>query len=78
MLDWLLKIENKKTCRAVGIFFVIPCIAYYFIGGFSQGIDEDTFIFSKAWFHNVLVISLILIFMIGLLLVWAGFLKRNE
>jgi len=39
LLEWLLKEENKKTCRLVGIFLLMPCVAFFFGGGFPQGAD---------------------------------------
>ncbi|MGA9108720.1 MAG: hypothetical protein ACLPSL_06815 [Smithella sp.] len=78
LLEWLLKKENKKTCDFIGVFLVIPYIAYYFSGGFPQGINEDATIFSTGWFRGILLLSLVLMFGLGLILMAAGFLKRRN
>ena len=79
LLEWLLKKENKKICRSVGIFLVIPPGAYFFSGGFPQGVDGHGMIFSSGWFREILVVSLVLMFLLGLILIAAGFsTKRNN
>jgi hypothetical protein len=79
LLEWLLKKENKKTCRVVGIFLVIPYIAYFLNGGFPQGVNGHGIIFSVGWFGEILLVSLVLMFLFGLILIAAGFLnKRND
>jgi len=78
LLEWLLKKENKKICRLVGIFLVIPPVAYFFSGGFPQGVDGHGFIFSSGWFREILVVSLFLMLFLGLILIAAGFLTRRN
>ena len=78
LLEWLLKKENKKICRLVGIFFVIPPVAYFFSGGFPQGVDGNGIIFSSGWFREILVVSLVLMLFLGLILIAAGFLPRRN
>lgn len=78
LLEWLLKKENKKTCRLVGIFLVIPPVAYFFWGGFPQGVDGHGIIFSYGWFREILLVSLVLMLLLGLILIAAGFFKRKE
>ena len=79
LLEWLLKKENKKICRFVGIFLIIPLTAYFFGGGFPQGVNGHGIIFSSGWFREILLVSLALMFFLGLILIAAGFLvKRNN
>lgn len=78
LLEWLLKKENKNICRFLGVFLVIPYIAYYFSSGFSQEISENAMIFSAGWFRGILIVSLVLMFLLGLILMTAGFLKRKK
>lgn len=59
LLEWLLKKENKQSCRLVGIFLLIPPIAY-------------------KWSPGLLVATLALMFLLGLILIAAGFLKRSN
>ena len=77
LLEWLLKKENKKTCRLVGLFLVIPPIAYIFSGGFPQGTDGQGIIFSSGWFREILVVSLGIMSLLGFILLIAGFSKRK-
>ena len=71
--------KNKKTCRIVGVFLVIPPIAYFFSGGFPQGADGHGIIFSAGWFREIVLLSLVLMLLLGLILIIAGFSdKKNE
>ena len=78
LLEWFLKKENKKICRLVGIFLVIPPVAYFFSGGFPQGVDGHGIIFSTGWFREILVVSLFLMLFLGLILIAAGFFTRRN
>jgi len=78
LLEWLLKKENKQSCRLVGIFLVIPPIAYFFSGGFPQGVDGHGIILSAGWFREILVVTLVLMLFLGLILIAAGFLNRRK
>ncbi|NQU83318.1 MAG: hypothetical protein HQ536_01260 [Parcubacteria group bacterium] len=76
LLNWLLKKENKKTCRIVGVFLVIPPVAYFFSGGFLQDVDGHGIVLSTGWFQEILLVSLILMLLLGLILIAAGFSKK--
>jgi hypothetical protein len=78
LLEWLLKKENKSSCRFVGIILVIPCVAYCFSGGFPQGVNDDAMIFSHEWFREILLISLAIMCLFGLILMAFGFSKSKN
>ena len=78
LLEWFLKKDNKKTCRLVGIFLIIPPIAYFFSGGFPQGVDGHGIVLSAGWFREILLVSLVLMFLLGLILVVVGFSNQRN
>jgi len=78
LLNWLLEEGNKKSCRVVGLFFTIFPLLFFFGGGFTQSIDDHSMIFSAGWFREVFLVILIFMFLIGLILVIAGFSKRKN
>lgn len=78
LLDWLLKEENRKSCRIVGLFLTILPLLFFFGGGFPQGADGQGIIFSSRWFREVFIVILSLLFILGLILVVAGFSRKKK
>ena len=78
LLNWLIKKENRKTCRIVGLIFVILPLIYYLSRGFSQDIDGHGIIFSSGWFREVFIVVLVIMLCIGLILTAVGFSKREK
>ena len=77
VLNWLLKKENKISCRIVGIFFVTLPLIFFFGGGFKQGADGKGIIFSSGWFREVFLVIVSLMFLVGIILIIAGFSKKE-
>jgi hypothetical protein len=75
LLEWLLRKENKNTCRGVGLFFVVFGLTYIFGGGFKEGFDGG--MLSAGWFRDVFVFALSLLFFMGIILTLAGFRKEK-
>ena len=78
LLNWLLKEENKTSCRIAGIFFVILPLIFFFGGGFEQGADGKGIIFSSGWFREVFLVTISLMFLVGVILTLASFSKKES
>ena len=78
LLEWLIKKENRKTCRIVGLILIIIPIIYCLGGGFTQGVDSHGIIFSSGWFREVFIVTLIILFFIGFILTLIGFSKKEK
>jgi len=78
LLNWLLKKENKTSCRIAGIFFVTLPLIFFFGGGFKQSADGEGIIFSSGWLREVFLITISLMFLVGIILTIAGFSKKES
>ncbi|MCK4423362.1 MAG: hypothetical protein KAV18_04750 [Candidatus Omnitrophica bacterium] len=78
LLDWLLKKENKKTCRFVGIILFLFYLAFFLGGGFNKEIDGHGIMFSFGWFREILAVLLSISGLLGIILMLAGFSKRTK
>ena len=78
LLNWLLKKENKTSCRILGIFCVTLPLIFFFGGGFKQSADGEGIIFSSCWFREVFLVTISLLFLVGVILIIAGFSKKES
>ena len=76
LLDWMLKKENKKTCRFVGIVLFLLYLAFFLGGGFNKETDGHGIIFSSGWFREIFVVLLSILGLLGIILMIAGFSKH--
>ena len=77
LLGWLLKKNNKKTCRFVGIFLFLIWLIFFFSGGFSREVDGHGIILSSGWFREIFVVLLCIMGLLGVILILAGFSKQK-
>lgn len=78
LLELLLKKENRPACLWVGGFMVALTVAFWFGGGFPQGADGKGVIFSGGWFREVFIVLICVVFLLGSLLLLAGFTGRTS
>lgn len=78
LIEWLVKKENKITCRFVGILLFLLSLTFFLGGGFNREINGHGIIFSSGWFREVFIVLLSLLGLIGLILILAGFSKRDN
>lgn len=65
--------KNKFVSLALGISFVLPGTTYLFTGGVSA--NDYTNLFTKDWFGQIFIVEITVMFMIGILFIWAGLQK---
>jgi hypothetical protein len=78
LLEWLLKQENKNTCRIIGIIMVLIPLAFQFGGGFAGEIEGHGIILSSGWFREIFMVMMTLMMMMGLVFIFAGFCRRKK
>lgn len=77
LLEWLLKPENKNACRFLGILFVLTDLLFYLGGGF-QGATLEGPIYTIGGLRAVFMAIMCFMFIIGLILIMAGFSSRKK
>jgi hypothetical protein len=75
LLEWLLLKENRNICRGVGLFFLIFSLSFIFGGGFDNGFTG--MIFSSGWYRGIFVAMLSFLFIMGIILTFAGFRREK-
>ena len=75
LLDWLGDINNRKSCRIVGLFLIALPLIFLFAGGFTQFADFQGV---SGWFREVFSFLMCLMFLIGLILTLVGFTRRKD
>ena len=78
LLEWLLKKENKPTCRIVSLFFIALPLIFFFSGGFVQGADGEGILFSSGWFREFFLVILSMMFLLGIILGIVGFNRKTN
>lgn len=78
LLEWLLKKENKATCRLVAIFMIFIPIAFFLGGGF-QGADLEGPIFTPGGLRAIFIAIMTVMLIVGFLIFLpAGFSRRKK
>ena len=76
LLDWLLRKENKKTCRFAGIVLFLFYLAFFLGGGFNKEIDGHGI--SCGWSREIFVVVLSILGLFGIILMLVGFYKQRK
>jgi len=78
LLDWILKKENKKTCRFADSILFLLYLAFFLGGGFNREVDGHGIVFSSGWFREIFVVLLSILGLLGIILMLAGFSKQRK
>jgi hypothetical protein len=77
LLEWLLKTANKKACRFLGILLFITPLLFQLGGGFHGATLEGP-IYTAGGLSAVFTAIMTCMFIIGLILIMAGFVPRKK
>ncbi|MGO8761134.1 MAG: hypothetical protein ACLP2P_04035 [Desulfobaccales bacterium] len=77
LLEWLFKVENKKTCRFIGVILVLTPLLFFFGGGF-QGATLEGPIFTTGGLRAVFITIMSVMFIMGIMLILVGFSRREK
>jgi len=77
LLESLLKKENKKTCRVIGLFLTLLPLLFLFGGGFGKEVDGQGIILSPGWFREAFMVVIAMMMLMGIILMIVGFRKKE-